>query len=197
MMVPCLLLTIFLLPFSNNYGPGGLFDKLVERREEYLALCCGVFLNDGPIFTCEGPCCFHFPTMIVPKDALLSLSKIYGGERDKHPPTCTHTHAHTHTHTHTHTRTTSRLLPPNFESESWYVCQEAVSCKLAIFRKSKKLMEVLTWADHVLGLERNFQNSLKMTVATRREKSVSERQYNQKSSRHWCQGLCHHCDQHF
>ena len=104
MMVPCLLLTIFLLPFSNNYCPGGLFDKLVERREEYLALCCGVFLNDGPIFTCEGPCCFHFPTMIVPKDALLSLSKIYGGERDKHPPTCTHTHAHTHTHTHTHAR---------------------------------------------------------------------------------------------
>jgi hypothetical protein len=50
----------------------------------------------------------------------------------------------------------------------------------------KKLIEVLIGADHVLGLEREliFQNSLKMTVTTRREKSVSEWQHYQQSSRH-------------
>jgi len=48
-----------------------------------------------------------------------------------------------------------------------------------------KLIEVLIGADDVLGLEREaeFQNSLKMTVTTRRQKSVSEWQHYQQSSR--------------
>jgi len=36
-----------------------------------------------------------------------------------------------------------------------------------------------------------------MTVVTRREKSVSERQHYQQSSCHWCQGLCQHHYRHF
>jgi len=36
-----------------------------------------------------------------------------------------------------------------------------------------------------------------MTVATRREKSVSESYHYQQSSRHWWQGLCHHQYRHF